>query len=39
VVEKLIEYMYRGKVDISESVAIDLFKLSHKYKVETLNVS
>jgi hypothetical protein len=37
--EALIEYMHRGKVDISETIAIDLFKLSHKYDVEPLNVS
>jgi hypothetical protein len=34
-----IEYMHRGEVDISEPIAIDLFKLSHKYDVTPLNVS
>lgn len=39
VIEALIEFMHRGKVDDLNSVAIDLFKLSHKYGVYPLHVS
>jgi hypothetical protein len=37
--EGLIEFMHRGEVDNLDSVAIDLFKLSHKYNVHPLYVS
>jgi hypothetical protein len=37
--EKLIEYIHRGEIEISETIAIDLFKLSHKYDVKPLILS
>jgi hypothetical protein len=39
VMEAFIKYIHRGEIEISETIAIDLFKLSHKYDVKPLIVS
>lgn len=36
VVEALIEYFHRGKVENLEPGAVDLFKFANEYKVEPL---
>jgi hypothetical protein len=38
VIEGLLEYMHRGKIDNLDAIAVDLFKISDKYMVGPLKV-